>query len=400
MPSRRARIGKRSTHATTIGYRVFERSMIVDRQLLVFWQPTISIHQSALMKAIASVEGQEVVVVCHGGLNERRKKSGWNCPDYGRARLVVAPSAIARRAILRTESDKAVHIFFGCPPFKAFRTEFREASRLKIRIGLFSEPRDPRGFMGKVRFFQSRLAASRVIASVQFVLPTGLVAADWFRSIGFRDHSLFPFAYFVAAGPDRVVGPRRGSAQMLFVGSLIRRKGLDILLRALSQLRQHDWLLRVVGSGSEQKALSQMATQLGLGARVAFIGAVPNGEARDLIGEADVLLLPSRYDGWGAVVNEALMRGTPVICSNSCGAADLIAATGFGGVFASESESDLQRQLLEFLAKLQTFQGMRDDIATWARRLHPDLAANYLLSVLNHVYRSAPKPEAQWLRQS
>lgn len=374
--------------------------MIADRQLLVFWQPTISIHQSALMKAIASVEGQEVVVVCHRGLNEHRKKSGWNCPDYGRARLEVAPSAIARRAILRQESDKAVHIFFGCPPFKTFRAEFQEAARLRLRIGLFSERRDPRGFMGKLRFFQSRLVASRVIASVQFVLPTGLGAADWFRSIGFRDRSLFSFAYFVAAGPDRVVGPGRGTAQLLFVGSLIRRKGLDILLTALSQLREHDWLLNVVGSGGEQKALSQMATRLGLGARVAFLGTVPNGVARDRIGEADVLLLPSRYDGWGAVVNEALMRGTPVICSNSCGAADLIAATGFGRVFASESESDLQQQLLEFFAKLHAFQGMREDIATWARRLHPDVAANYLLSVLNHVYRSAPKPEAQWLRQS
>lgn len=375
--------------------------MIADRQRLVFWQPTISIHQSALMKAIASVEGLEVVVVCHRGLSEHRKNSGWDCPDYGRARLEVAPSATARRALLRRESDKTVHVFSGCPPLKTFNAEFREAARLRLRIGLFSEPRDPRGFMGKVRFLQSRLLASRVIASVQFVLPTGLMAADWFRSIGFRDHSLFPFAYFVATGPDRVLmfGPGRRSAQLIFVGSLIRRKGLDILLKALSQLPEHDWLLRVIGSGSEEKTLTQMVTRLGLGTRVAFLGTVPNSEAQKRIGEADVLLLPSRYDGWGAVVNEALMRGTPVICSNSCGAADLIAATGFGGVFGSESESALRQQLLEFFTKLQAFQSMRKDIATWARRLHPTVAADYLLSVLNHVYRSAPKPEAQWLRQ-
>lgn len=375
--------------------------MIADRQLLVFWQPTVSIHQSALMKAIASIENQEVVTVCHKGLSEHRKDSGWNYPDYGRARLEVAPSSTTTHAILRREPDKTVHIFYGCPPVKTFRAEFREASRLKLRIGLFSEPRDPCGFMGKLRFLQSRLVASRVVASVQFVLPTGLIAADWFRSIGFPEHSVFPFAYFVAAGPERapMIDRGKGPAQLLFVGSLIRRKGLDILLSALAQLREHDWLLSVIGSGNEQKTLSQLASRLGLGSRVMFLGTVPNGEALDRIGEADVLVLPSRYDGWGAVVNEALMRGTPVICSNSCGAADLIAATGFGRIFLTGSELDLQRQLLEVFAKLQAFQGMRRHIAAWARRLHPDVAAKYVLSVLNHVYGPAPKPEAQWLRQ-
>ena len=61
---------------------------------------------------------------------------------------------------------------------------------------------------------------------------------------------------------------------------------------------------------------------------------------------ADVLVLPSRFDGWGAVVNEALMVGTPVICSDRCGASDVI-ENGRNGYVDTRIERlvDVMRQL-------------------------------------------------------
>lgn len=50
----------------------------------------------------------------------------------------------------------------------------------------------------------------------------------------------------------------------------------------------------------------------------------------------DVLVLPSRYDGWGAVINEALQRGLYVICSNRCGAKALVVNDKIGKVFCSK----------------------------------------------------------------
>ena len=55
----------------------------------------------------------------------------------------------------------------------------------------------------------------------------------------------------------------------------------------------------------------------------------------EVICESDCLVLPSRYDGWGAVISEALMVGTPVICSDNCGAANVVTASNVGSVFST-----------------------------------------------------------------
>lgn len=53
--------------------------------------------------------------------------------------------------------------------------------------------------------------------------------------------------------------------------------------------------------------------------------------ARACMARADVLVLPSWHDGWGAVVSEALMAGTPAIASDACGSAGVVRASGVGG---------------------------------------------------------------------
>ena len=64
-----------------------------------------------------------------------------------------------------------------------------------------------------------------------------------------------------------------------------------------------------------------------------------------LMSSADCLILPSRHDGWGAVVSEALMVGTPVICSDACGSAGVVHASGVGGVFRSGDHCALTAEL-------------------------------------------------------
>ena len=111
---------------------------------------------------------------------------------------------------------------------------------------------------------------------------------------------------------------------LIFVGQLIPRKRLDRLLRALAAVRSTDWVFRIIGDGSERRSLEKLALELNLLRRITFTGALDNGAVRNELANADLFVLPSRWDGWGAVVNEALMSGTPVICSSYCGAADLI----------------------------------------------------------------------------
>ena len=64
-----------------------------------------------------------------------------------------------------------------------------------------------------------------------------------------------------------------------------------------------------------------------------------------MLSAADVLVLPSHWDGWGAVINEALCNGARVVCSDFCGAADLVSDPRFGRVFREGSLESLTQAM-------------------------------------------------------
>lgn len=115
--------------------------------------------------------------------------------------------------------------------------------------------------------------------------------------------------------------PRR----ILFSGSLVKRKGIDLLLRAfLAIADEHPALeLHLIGDGPLREPLRRMA--LGKADRVHFHGFRQWCELARYYGDADILCAPSRYDGWGLVVPEGLASGLLVISTDCTGAAlDLI----------------------------------------------------------------------------
>ena len=104
-----------------------------------------------------------------------------------------------------------------------------------------------------------------------------------------------------------------------------------------------------------------------------------------IISETDCLVLPSIHDGWGAVTSEALMVGTPVICSNSCGSSVAVKASKVGGVFVSENLKSLAKILRKQykIGKISITQ--RKIISKWAKCLNANSGAKYLDSILNNT---------------
>jgi glycosyltransferase involved in cell wall biosynthesis len=111
---------------------------------------------------------------------------------------------------------------------------------------------------------------------------------------------------------------------LLYVGSLIGRKGLDLLFASLPQTRAQIRLL-VVGEGSEEQALREQVHELSIEDRVTFCGYAEGEELKGYYREADAFVLPTREDCYGLVLLEALCASLPVIASvYADGARDLI----------------------------------------------------------------------------
>lgn len=80
----------------------------------------------------------------------------------------------------------------------------------------------------------------------------------------------------------------------------------------------------IIGDGPLRLDLQKEILKNHLENKIELLGTKPQAEIPNYIQQVDVLILPSLYDGWGAVVNEALLTGCYVICSDAAGASDLI----------------------------------------------------------------------------
>jgi glycosyltransferase involved in cell wall biosynthesis len=118
-----------------------------------------------------------------------------------------------------------------------------------------------------------------------------------------------------------------GPPTILAVARLAKDKGLDVLLEACSLLRARglDCRLALVGEGEEEAALRAQAQRLGLSASVDFLGAVAPGDLAPHYLAADVVVLPSRREGLGLVLVEALFCRRPVIGTRVGGIPDVVA---------------------------------------------------------------------------
>jgi glycosyltransferase involved in cell wall biosynthesis len=186
---------------------------------------------------------------------------------------------------------------------------------------------------------------------------------------------------FVPAGNRETLraglGIARDQTLLVSVRRLVSRMGIDVLLGAVSQLRERDSSIRlvVVGEGEMRSALERERDRLGLSAYVAFLGRVSESDLRRWYQAADLFVLPTvAYEGFGMVTCEALACGTPVVAT-PVGATgeilealdpELLAATPTADGLASAIGRALERPGPELRVRCRRYAESR---LSWARAL-------------------------------
>jgi glycosyltransferase involved in cell wall biosynthesis len=150
------------------------------------------------------------------------------------------------------------------------------------------------------------------------------------------------------------------------VGRLSPEKGQAGLLKAFAELhgRHQDLGLRLVGSGPDRQALEDLAGDLGVSDRVAFLGRMTETDTLAEIARSDMLVLPSFMEGLPIVLMEAMALGVPVVASRVAGIPELI-EDGTGGLLFTPSRWD---ELAGCMERLLTERALRDSIAGHGKR--------------------------------
>jgi glycosyltransferase involved in cell wall biosynthesis len=176
-------------------------------------------------------------------------------------------------------------------------------------------------------------------------------------------------------------GSARNGTEILFVGRLVPGKGADVLIRAFPGIlaRQPEATLTVVGGGPERENLDELARRLGIESHIVFAGPVPHTELAKCYRRAALLVLPSREEGFGLVLIEALGCGCPVVASDLPAIRGILGEGKTGRLFRAGDAEDLTRAVCEMLANQEGGGDM-------ARRGRNDAIARYDWHVIAQRY--------------
>ncbi|MCF7853739.1 MAG: glycosyltransferase family 4 protein [Candidatus Pacebacteria bacterium] len=162
--------------------------------------------------------------------------------------------------------------------------------------------------------------------------------------------------------------------RILFVGRLVNRKNVSLLLAAARILQREaiDFEILIAGDGPDRHSLQEQATAMGLHSRTTFAGRKAASELLKCYQSSDIFVLPSRYEGMPLVLLEAMACGLPTIACNFTGVRDII-RHGHNGFVADEGTpecvAEYLRQLLADKARAKTMgRQARNDVLrqfTW-----------------------------------
>lgn len=258
-------------------------------------------------------------------LTQQFQKDGWRVPEH---------KAVSCQKIYQGEKpvdlEDYVHIFTGFRTHPIIWKSFARLPKLrKCRAFAFAEAPPEYGFAGFLRRLKYEWNAIKLHGKLDGVLALGERGVAYYKRILSDAERVHHFAYYdqpLSQFPKIEMKETQERIEFLYVGRFISLKGLDRMLKALSEMNspQADWHLTLLGEGPCRGPLERLAKRLGLEKRLSWHAPVPALEVGAFYEYSDYLLQPSRADGWGMTIIEALRFGCEPIASTACGAVDAV----------------------------------------------------------------------------
>lgn len=202
----------------------------------------------------------------------------------------------------------------------------------------------------KLKFWQKK----RIMKRTSYIWGNGTVCREYFsRRFGYPKERIINQCLTVDV--ERIAGfwERRSELRekirntygiadeehvVMYSGRLVKIKNVELLIQAMSLLSEKDkYTLLIVGDGEKRTDYERLANELGV--KLCVTGFIQNqGELFEFYYAGDCLVLPSVYDPWGLVINEAMAARLPVICTTYCGAGLDLIRDGWNGYVVKSLE--------------------------------------------------------------
>ena len=371
---------------------------------IVLWQNCLSPHQLPyIVHLLDDKRVDEVVVVAGETVSDARREMGWSVGMYDgmdKCKVYVHPNNKIIEGLFNERQEDSQHLFSGIRADRFVFKCLKMSLLYQLRRGIITErpntydfkhniPNAKPYWMHRIRFW---LQDWKYAQQIHTVFAIGNEAANYFQSLGVN-WKVFPFCYCTQQmSVVEEISPNEGKfAQYLFCGSLSSWKSPITIIRGLSKIEGGIMgEVKMIGNGALYQALENEIHRFSLKDKVQLLGTIPQKEVPMYMQQADIFILPSLYDGWGAVINEALQAGCYVICSDAAGASDLILEDArLGKVFHRGNVSQLADCMTWCNEHIQEIRKHRLFRKQWAdKHISGTAVARYMIDCLEKSMRN------------
>lgn len=219
--------------------------------------------------------------------------------------------------------------------------------------------------------------------------PIGPFADSDMRLVTSMNNRVWRWGYFTEK-PKILPERSYDVINILWIGRMLSWKRVDLLIEALGRLKNDgiEFRLTLVGDGKERGKLQKLAVNLLGNDYFQLLDFIPSTQVPQLMSQNDIYVLPSSgFEGWGAVINEAMWMGCAVVASNKTGAGASMINHGVNGyLFKSGSVSSLYEHLKKLISDRAHLKEVGDNAKlSIERSWSPSVAAERFVYLSNSL---------------
>ena len=375
---------------------------------LHIWMNIPSFHQNDLFNELAKNYDEFEAIFAHEK-DEDRVNQGWNVEQiqHYKSKTIGKDLKFWQLFSYIFKNRKATHIVNGIWAEKSLFFVILLLNIFRVNFLIYSEApisTKYRSFTKKILLhFIIKPLAKLLIINAKGFLAVSIFAVEYFETLGVENDRIYRFGYFrdvKSTFKKRLINE---IAQLIFVGQLIERKGIMTLLEAIKPIAKINkyFHLTIIGTGELEPLLKDFIHENQLENTVSLLGVINSKNITNYIENADLLILPSIFDGWGMVINEALQVHVPVLVSNRCGAKELVKHDQNGFIFQHNNVESLIENLQKFLnLPSERKMEMKRFAGKMGEKISIPSVSNYLKLCIEHCLKPQNiNPTTPWLNE-
>ncbi len=375
---------------------------------LVFWFSQPPKVERGAYNEMTYLWDNKVYYICLGEWGEDRKKLNWDDNNYGNAQVIYLNQVGDMDAFIKNfmeEHPSAINIVAGISSAIAKKVYMHCNDKTKI----CTVTERPVPFYTKTGTLNRILRA--IVKTVKYsalcckyrnridvLLPLGQLGVKEYHRVGWPKDRMYPFMYCPELQMYEPVyhNEENREIRFLYIGRFMySTKGIDYLAKSVKMLKGDNWVLDMVGGYGKDR--DKIIEWINSEEHVNFMGSWKSEEVVKNIRDYDVVIVPSKGEGWNMIVYEAMAASVGVICTDLAVSDEMIAASGAGVVVPAFSAKAIYKAMQSVIDNPGLINEWKDKARQYQSRITSRDVAQYLAAILEHTYYGGEEPVCPWI---